>query len=354
MPILLTVCALGKCGLDLSSKIGRDFLIRIEVKDPLVLCLILGKVFLLSVATPGLPKNSGAQRLGQLQRPIGAARVHNDDVLNPCNTSNRSAEIVPLVEGDDRCRERKLRHINTSRLTRDAAGGIMKIAVIGTGYVGLVAGACFSDTGNTVWCVDKDQQKIGSLREGRIPIYEPGLDGCVARGLAQGRLIFTTALADAVREAEILFLAVGTPALPDGRPDTSALRDVCREVGRAMTGYRIIVNKSTVPVGAHHQVAEWIQAETQQKFDVVSNPEFLKEGSAVEDFMKPDRVIIGTQNDAVFEKMQALYAPFVRQGNPILRMDPTSAELTKYACNSFLATRISFMNELSQVCEKVG
>jgi UDPglucose 6-dehydrogenase len=230
----------------------------------------------------------------------------------------------------------------------------MQIAVIGSGYVGLVAGACFADTGNTVFCVDKDQGKIESLRAGVIPIFEPGLETLVKRGVAEGRLHFTTSVTDALAKSEIVFMAVGTPPLPNGEPDLQYLKSAAEEVARAMTGYRLIVNKSTVPIGSHEVVAQWMAPHTRHPFDVVSNPEFLKEGSAVDDFLKPDRVVIGTEKEECFQKMAELYAPFVRQGNPILKIDPVSAEITKYACNSFLATRISFMNELSVLCEKVG
>jgi UDPglucose 6-dehydrogenase len=230
----------------------------------------------------------------------------------------------------------------------------MKIAVIGTGYVGLVAGACFADTGNEVFCVDKDPEKIRALKQGVIPIYEPGLDQLVKRGFAEGRLHFTTSTAEAVAVSEVVFMAVGTPPLPSGEPDLSYLKAASEEVARAMTGYRIVVNKSTVPIGSHRVVADWMSPHTRHSFDVVSNPEFLKEGTAVGDFLKPDRVVIGTEKKECFEKMAEIYAPFVRQGNPIIQMDPISAEITKYACNAFLATRISFMNELSVLCEKVG
>ena len=230
----------------------------------------------------------------------------------------------------------------------------MQIAVIGTGYVGLVAGACFSDTGNTVYCVDIDPSKIDALKRGEIPIYEPGLETLVKRGVADGRLHFTTSATQAVREAEVIFLAVGTPPLPSGEPDLRYLQTAAEEIGRAMNGYKIIVNKSTVPIGSHEVVAEWIRPHTSHPFDVVSNPEFLKEGTAVDDFLRPDRVVIGTEKEEVYAKMADLYSPFVRQGNPVLWMDPVSAEITKYACNAFLATRISFMNELARLCEKVG
>ena len=230
----------------------------------------------------------------------------------------------------------------------------MRISVIGTGYVGLVAGACFADTGNLVYCVDKDQKKIDDLLDGKIPIYEPGLETLVKRGASEGRLKFTTDTAEAVADSEIIFMAVGTPPSETGEADLRFLKQASEEVAQAMTGYRLIVNKSTVPIGSHRVVADWMQPHTQHDFDVVSNPEFLKEGSALEDFLKPDRVVVGTDKDSAFEKMAQLYAPFVRQGNPVIRMDPVSAEITKYACNSFLATKISFMNEMAQLCEKVG
>lgn len=230
----------------------------------------------------------------------------------------------------------------------------MKVTVIGTGYVGLVAGACFADTGNIVTCVDIDAEKTERLKRGEIPIYEPGLEEIVKRSIREGRIFFTTSTADAVRDAEIVFMAVGTPPLPNGEPNLSYLKAACESVAQGMTGYRIIVNKSTVPIGTHKDVADWMKAHTSHPFDVVSNPEFLKEGTAIEDFLKPDRVVIGTVKREVYAKMQELYAPFVRQGNPVLWMDPVSAEITKYACNAFLATRISFMNELAVVCEKVG
>jgi len=230
----------------------------------------------------------------------------------------------------------------------------MKIAVVGTGYVGLVAGACFSDTGNQVICVDIDPSKVDALRRGEIPIYEPGLETLVRRGVADKRLSFTTSTAEAVATAEIVFLAVGTPPLATGEPDLSYLKAASEEVARSMTGYRIIVNKSTVPIGSHKVVAEWMAPHTRHAFDVVSNPEFLKEGSAIEDFLRPDRVVIGTDKEDVYTRMAELYAPFVRQGNPVIWTDPVSAEITKYACNAFLATRISFMNELAVLCEKVG
>jgi UDPglucose 6-dehydrogenase len=230
----------------------------------------------------------------------------------------------------------------------------MKIAIIGTGYVGLVAGACFADTGNTVYCVDKDSSKIEALKKGVIPIFEPGLETLVKRGVSEERMFFTTSVQDAVSASEIIFMAVGTPALPNGEPDLRFLKAASEEVARALPGYRLIVNKSTVPIGSHKVVAEWMAPHTKHSFDVASNPEFLKEGTAVDDFLRPDRVVVGTEKEEVYRKMADLYAPFVRQGNPVLWMDPISAEITKYACNSFLATRISFMNELAVLCEKVG
>lgn len=230
----------------------------------------------------------------------------------------------------------------------------MKIAVIGTGYVGLVAGACFADTGNTVYCVDRDSTKIEALKRGEIPIFEPGLETLVKRGCSEKRLHFTTSTSEAVIACDIIFMAVGTPPLPNGEPDLKYLKAASEEVAQAMNGYRLIVNKSTVPIGSHRAVADWMRIYTSHPFDVVSNPEFLKEGTAVDDFLRPDRIVIGADRNEAFEKMAELYAPFVRQGNPILKMDPISAEITKYACNSFLATRISFMNELSILCEKVG
>ena len=230
----------------------------------------------------------------------------------------------------------------------------MKIAVIGSGYVGLVAGACFADSGNEVYCVDKKPAKIEALKQGEIPIFEPGLEVIVKRASREGRLHFTTSTADAVAQSEIIFMAVNTPALASGESDLTYLKAASEEVARAMNGYKLIVNKSTVPVGSHRVVAEWMSAHTKHPFDVASNPEFLKEGTAIEDFLNPDRVVIGTDKESVYKKMVDLYSPFVRQGNPILWMDPLSAEITKYACNSFLAARISFMNELAILCDRVG
>lgn len=230
----------------------------------------------------------------------------------------------------------------------------MKVTIIGTGYVGLVVGACFADTGNQVTCVDKDPKKIDALKDGKIPIYEPGLEDLVKRNVGEGRIHFTTSTLDGAKGADVIFMAVGTPPLPDGRSDLSYLKSASEEVGKALTGPCIIVNKSTVPIGSHLTVSEWVKQHTKFEVEVVSNPEFLKEGSALEDFLKPDRVVIGTNKQWAYEKMCELYAPFVRQGNPVIWMDPVSAELTKYACNSFLATRISFMNELAQLADRLG
>jgi UDPglucose 6-dehydrogenase len=230
----------------------------------------------------------------------------------------------------------------------------MKIAVIGTGYVGLVAGACFAESGNDVICVDKDGAKIRTLRAGRMPIYEPGLEELVRRNRHENRLTFTTTLPKAVRGSSIVFIAVGTPQGEDGAADLQHVLDVAREVARAMNGYKVIVDKSTVPVGTAARVREVIRRETTHPFSVVSNPEFLKQGAAIDDFMKPDRVVIGAEDPRARELMQELYAPFTRTGAPIMTMDCASAELTKYAANAMLATRISFMNEVANVCEAVG
>jgi UDPglucose 6-dehydrogenase len=230
----------------------------------------------------------------------------------------------------------------------------MKIAVVGTGYVGLVAGACFAESGNDVICVDKDQAKIRSLKRGRMPIYEPGLDELVNRNRQEGRLAFTTMLPKAVRDSAIIFIAVGTPQGEDGSADLQHVLGVARDVAKAMNGYKVIVDKSTVPVGTSAKVREVIRRETTHPFSVVSNPEFLKQGAAIEDFMKPDRVVIGAEDPRAAELMLELYQPFTRTGAPIMVMDCASAELTKYAANAMLATRISFMNEVANVCELVG
>jgi UDPglucose 6-dehydrogenase len=232
----------------------------------------------------------------------------------------------------------------------------MKIAVVGTGYVGLVLGACLAENGNTVACVDKDADKVGTLRKGRVPIYEPGLEEMVRRNHGEERLSFTTELPAAVQAAEIVFIAVGTPQGEDGSADLTHVLDVAAAIGRAMNKYTVIVDKSTVPVGTAKRVQAVIGKETTQPFSVVSNPEFLKQGAAVEDFMKPDRVVIGVDpdDDRASALMRELYGPFTRTGAPIMMMDTASAELCKYAANSILASRISFMNEVANMCELVG
>jgi UDPglucose 6-dehydrogenase len=230
----------------------------------------------------------------------------------------------------------------------------MKIAVIGTGYVGLVAGACLAENGNDVVCVDKDSAKVRALQRGRIPIYEPGLEELVRRNRAEKRLLFTTDLGKGVRSSQIIFIAVGTPTGEDGSADLRHVLEVARQIGKAMNGYKVVVDKSTVPVGTSEKVRETIRKETQHPFSVVSNPEFLKQGAAIEDFMKPDRVVIGAEDQRAAEIMKELYAPFTRTGAPIMMMDCASAELCKYAANAMLATRISFMNEVANVCEVVG
>ena len=230
----------------------------------------------------------------------------------------------------------------------------MKIAVVGTGYVGLVAGACLAESGNDVICVDKDEPKVRQLRRGRVPIYEPGLEELVRRNRHEGRLRFTTALPRAVRESEIVFIAVGTPQSEDGSADLSHVLGVARAVGKAMNGYKVVVNKSTVPVGTSTLVHDAVQRETAHPFSIVSNPEFLKQGAAIDDFMKPDRVVIGVQDTRAEGMMRELYSPFMRTGAPFLVMDCASAELAKYAANAMLATRVSLMNEMANVCELVG
>jgi UDPglucose 6-dehydrogenase len=232
----------------------------------------------------------------------------------------------------------------------------MKIAVVGTGYVGLVVGACLAENGNDVICVDKDEAKIRTLEQGRMPIYEPGLEEMVRRNHGLERLVFTTDLPSAVRASEIVFIAVGTPQGEDGSADLQHVLTVARDVGRSMNKYTVVVDKSTVPVGTAARVREAVGGETTQPFSVVSNPEFLKQGAAIEDFMKPDRVVIGTESGdgRAANVMRELYAPFTRTGAPIMMMDTASAELCKYAANSILATRISFMNEIANVCELVG
>jgi UDPglucose 6-dehydrogenase len=230
----------------------------------------------------------------------------------------------------------------------------MKIAVVGTGYVGLVTGTCFAETGNTVTCVDIDQEKVKKLQNGKITIYEPGLEQLFERNIKQGRLFFTTNLAEGIKDAKIIFLALPTPPGEDGSADLKYILKVASDLGPILADYTVIIDKSTVPVGTADKVREKISANAKVDFDVVSNPEFLREGVAVEDFMKPDRVVIGTNSPRARKIMEALYAPYVRQGNPIIFMDERSAELTKYAANSFLATKITFMNEIANLCELVG
>lgn len=230
----------------------------------------------------------------------------------------------------------------------------MKIAVVGTGYVGLVTGTCFAETGNNVVCVDIDQRKVEKLSNGEITIYEPGLEKLFIRNLKEGRLQFTTDLEKGIEDAEIIFLALPTPPGEDGSADLKYILGVSDHLGKILKDYKVIVDKSTVPVGTAEKVRAAVAMNFKGEFDVVSNPEFLREGVAVEDFMKPDRVVIGTSSDRARKVMNELYAPFVRSGNPVIFMDERSAELTKYAANSFLATKISFMNEIAQLCEKLG
>lgn len=230
----------------------------------------------------------------------------------------------------------------------------MKLCVVGTGYVGLVAGTCFAESGNDVVCVDIDAEKVSRLQQGITPIYEPGLEELIKRNIAEGRLSFTTSLTDAVRQSVVCFIAVGTPQGEDGSADLAAVIRVAAEIGGAMDGYRVIVDKSTVPVGTAARVRQVVASRTSHPFDVVSNPEFLKEGAAVEDFMKPDRVIIGSGSQRAVELMKELYSPFVRTEHPIVVMSPESAEMSKYAANAMLAARISLMNEFANLCERVG
>lgn len=230
----------------------------------------------------------------------------------------------------------------------------MNIAVVGTGYVGLVTGTCFAEMGNQVVCVDIDAQKVEAMKQGRIPIYEPHLDVLFERNIKQGRLSFTTDLESAIKPAQIIFLALPTPPGEDGSADLSYVLGVATKLGGIIDSYKVVVNKSTVPVGTAEKVRDAIAATCKSEFDVVSNPEFLREGFAVDDFMKPDRVVIGTDSDKARKLMGDLYAPFVRQGNPIYMMDARSSELTKYAANAFLATKITFMNEIANLCERTG
>ncbi|MDI9873356.1 UDP-glucose dehydrogenase family protein [Flectobacillus rivi] len=231
----------------------------------------------------------------------------------------------------------------------------MKIAVIGTGYVGLVTGTCFAETGNQVTCVDIDEKKVEKMKNGIIPIYEPGLDVLFNRNTAEGRLKFTTNLAEGIKDAKVIFLALPTPPGEDGSADLKYILKVADDLGPILDQYVVVIDKSTVPVGTAEKVhAAIAKNASEELFDVVSNPEFLREGVAVEDFMKPDRVVIGTRSEKAKAVMNKLYAPLVRQGNPVIFMDERSAEMTKYAANAFLATKITFMNEIANLCEKVG
>ena len=230
----------------------------------------------------------------------------------------------------------------------------MNIAVVGTGYVGLVTGTCLAETGNHVICVDIDEAKVEKMRNGIIPIYEPHLDVLFERNIKQGRLKFTTNLADAIENATLIFLALPTPPGEDGSADLSYVLGVAENLGKIIKDYKVIIDKSTVPVGTAEKVHAAVAKNAKVEFDVVSNPEFLREGFAVDDFLKPDRVVIGTSSDRARKLMEELYKPYVRQGNPIIFMDEKSAELTKYAANAFLATKITFMNEIANLCEKVG
>lgn len=230
----------------------------------------------------------------------------------------------------------------------------MRVAVIGSGYVGLVAGACLAETGNDVICADRDERKVARLREGLLPIYEPGLEPLVARNVADGRLRFTTDLSEAVRHGDVVFIAVGTPPGEDGSADLQHVLAVATTIGQHLDRFKVVVTKSTVPVGTAERVRGAIRAVTDGEFAVASNPEFLKEGAAIDDFMKPDRVVLGTDDPRAEELLRELYSPFVRSGSPILFMDIPSAEVTKYAANAMLATRISFMNQIAELCERVG
>ncbi len=230
----------------------------------------------------------------------------------------------------------------------------MNIAVVGTGYVGLVTGTCFAETGNHVVCVDINADKVKMMKEGKVPIYEPHLDVIFERNIRQGRLHFTTDLASALEKAQIVFLALPTPPGEDGSADLSYVLNAAADIGKLMTDYKVLVDKSTVPVGTAEKVTAAVQKHAKVEFDVVSNPEFLREGFAVDDFLKPDRVVVGTSSERARKLMEELYKPFVRQGNPIIFMDERSAELTKYAANAFLAAKITFMNEIANFCEAVG
>jgi UDPglucose 6-dehydrogenase len=230
----------------------------------------------------------------------------------------------------------------------------MKLAIVGAGYVGLVAGTCFAETGNDVTCVDIDESRIEMLKSGKVPIYEPGLEEMIRRNAEEQRLSFTTDLPAAVKKSSMIFIAVGTPQGPDGNANLDYVRGTAKGIARAMDSFRVIVTKSTVPVGTADRIKQWIGEETKQPFAVVSNPEFLKEGAAVDDFMKPDRVVLGGDHVEALEAVKELYEPFVRTGNPILIMDSRSAEMSKYASNAMLATKISFINEVARLCEQMN
>jgi UDPglucose 6-dehydrogenase len=230
----------------------------------------------------------------------------------------------------------------------------LKLSVVGTGYVGLVVGTCFAESGNDVICVDNDERKLRMLKKGESPIFEPGLTDLLKKNIADERIVFTDSLEKAVRGTDIIFLALPTPQSEDGSADLQHVLAAAKQIGKFMNGYKVIVNKSTVPVGTADRVRDIVGRETTFDFDVVSNPEFLKEGAAVNDFMKPDRIVVGTRSPRALAMMEDLYAPFIRTGNPLIVMDERSSELTKYAANSFLATKISFINEIAILCEKVG
>ena len=230
----------------------------------------------------------------------------------------------------------------------------MNIAVVGTGYVGLVAGACFAETGNDVICVDVDEKKVQALKSGQVPIFEPGLEELLKSNIHEKRISFTTNLEQAVKTSEVIFLALPTPPSENGSADLKHVLDISKKIGKLLNGYKVIVTKSTVPVGTADKIRAVISKETKLDFDVVSNPEFLKEGAAVNDFMKPDRVVVGVRTERARKIMEDLYEPFVRTGNPIIVMDERSSELTKYAANAMLAAKISFMNEIANLCERVG
>lgn len=230
----------------------------------------------------------------------------------------------------------------------------MKLCVIGTGYVGLVAGTCLAEMGNTVICVDKDKDKLQQISKGIIPIYEPGLEDLIKTNVEEKRLSFTDNIDKAVKASDVCFIAVGTPQDKNGKADLSAVKEVAEQIAKALNGYKVIVDKSTVPVGTAAKLTKLIKKHTKYDFDIVSNPEFLKQGAAVDDFLKPDRVIIGSDSDKATKIMQEIYTPFLRTGNPIIIMDVKSAEMTKYAANAFLAVKISYANEIANICEKVG